>query len=172
MPLVPNYSVAQSSGDLTSLILSDTSTGSDGTLTGRLVYIRDANAKYIVPDGNTTDYVVWPIGDAAITINGIVSRDLALLITVVWYGGSTATYTKQLLWCVDGYGQQFLFELTQYQEQNPRLVTNKNYYFSKMKLFTNLQDARNAVVIGNNQAVAQAALDRAQQLRENKSLFF
>lgn len=172
MALTPNYTVAQSAGDLTTLILTDTSTGSDPAVTGRLVYIQDVDGNFYVPSGTTTAYIYWPAGDSAIEIEGIIPRDLALEILVVWYTGSTASYTKQILWCVNGYGLQFLFELTQFQELNSRLVTNKNYYESKVQLYVNLEDAENAVTIGNNQAVAQAALDRAQQLRENKSLFF
>ncbi len=58
MPITPNFSASQNAGDITVAIFEDTSTGTDGTLTARLIYLRKYDGTYLVPDGVTTGGMV------------------------------------------------------------------------------------------------------------------
>ena len=49
MPLTADFSVSQPLGEPSIVTVTDTSTGSDGTITARRVYIKDAFGNFIYP---------------------------------------------------------------------------------------------------------------------------
>lgn len=171
MPLTPNFTAVQTITDPTILTLTDTSTGSDGGLTSRRIYLQKAGGSYLVETGTTTDYEVWAIGDSSIELD-LLDRDYALNITVQWLTGSTVTYTKTILNGYKAYSEQFAYDLTTYQQSNPKLISNKNFYYSKIQLRCDIDDAVNAIELGNDITNAQAAFNRAKYLIDNPKLFF
>jgi hypothetical protein len=172
MPLSPNFSVVQSISALDTFVITDTSTGTDVALTLRLIYITKYNSEYLVPDGTTTDYIVWPIGSSSLTIADILDKDYAVLINVKWFTGSSVTYTKSILCLFKEYGEQFLRQLTQAQAANRTLLNSKNFWQSKIKLRTLIDDAEQAVSLLNDQSIATFALDEAETMIDNPSLFW
>jgi hypothetical protein len=171
MPIVPAFTVAQSTALPSTLSLSDTSSGSDGTITARRVYLQKSDGTYLVPAGTLTDYIVWSYGDPSILLD-VMDRDYALLIRVDWMAGSNVAYTSSSLNVFTLYAEQFHYQLTQYQTSSPSVIDNQWYYDNKLKLRVSIDEAVNAVEIGGDIFAAQGALDRAAYLILNQSKFF
>ncbi len=171
MSFVQNFSSSQNSGDITIATITDTSTGTDNTLTGKLIYFQKYDGTYLVPEGTTTDYVYWPIGNSSIDVD-ILDKDYCLLITVKWFSGSTVAYTKTILTLFTGYGDLFLRQLTQAMGATPDLIQNKNFWYNKNKLRVLLDDAAQAVSLLNDQTIATYCLNAAKQLTDNPTSFW
>lgn len=172
MALTPNFSTSQSAGTLTTLTITDTSTGSDNTLTGRLIYIRKYDGTYLTPTGSAVDYIFWPISDASLDIANLLDKDYAIDITVFWFAGSTIAYTLAILTLTTGYGDVFLRQLTQALAANKVTITQLNFWYNKNKLRVLLDDAAQAVSFLNDQTIAQFCLDKAKEMEDNIQVFF
>lgn len=172
MPIVPNFSTSQAAGNLDAMTIADTSTGSDGTLTGRIIRLRKYDGTYLVPTDYTANFITWPIGDTTLTVEDLLDKDYAVDITVTWYAGSTATYTKTILTGFTGYSDLFLRQLTQAVAANRTLITRTNYWENKQKLRTLVDDCNQAISLLNDQTIAQFCLDQAKILTDNISTFF
>jgi hypothetical protein len=81
MAISPNFTASQNSGTPNIITLTDTSTGSDGTIAKRRVYLLQSDGTYLVPAGTTTDYIDWIIIDSNISLNDL-TQATALSITV------------------------------------------------------------------------------------------
>lgn len=172
MSFTPNFSTSQPSGTLTSLTITDTSTGSDPALTGRLIYIRKYDGNYLVPTGYTTTFIYWPIASSSLTITDILDKDYCVDITVYWYTGSTQTYSKTILTLFTGYADLLLRQLTQALAGNLIMSKAANFWNNKNKLRVLLDDAAQAVSLLNDQTIGQFCLDEAKKLVDNVSTFF
>lgn len=171
MPLTPSFSATQSLAEPSQITLTDTSTGSDGTITTRRVYIQLANGTYLVEDGTTTDCEVWSYGDAAITLD-LLPRSESPKIIVQWLAGTTIIYTATVNYVFDWADKLFLYQLTQTQTGRPKLIDNANYYLSKIKMIVNIDDAENCVTDADDIYGAQGSLDKNYYLMQNQQLFF
>jgi hypothetical protein len=171
LPLTVSFSVSQSLADPSTITIEDTSTGSDGTITSRRVYIRLANGTYLVVDGTTTDYEVWAIADDTITLD-LLPRSEAPQIIVQWLAGSTVVYTSTAYALFSWADKLFLYQLTQTQAGRPKLIDNKNYYLSKIKMIVGIDDAYNAIYYASDIYNAQESLDDNYYLMNNQQLFF
>lgn len=168
----PNFSTSQSAGDLSTLTITDTSTSLVGGLTGRLITIVKYGRTYLTPKDYTTDYVFWPIASSSLDIENILDKDYCVDITVRWFTGSTATYTKTILSLFTGYSDIFLRRLTQALASDKTTITAPNYWQNKIKLRTLLDDANQAVTLLNDQTIASFCLAEAKKLTDNISMFF
>lgn len=173
MSFTQNFAASQTIGLPNIVLLTDTSTGSDGAITQRRAYLQQSDATYLVPSGTTTDYVVWPYADSSISIN-CLTQDTALNITIQWLDVSNAVlYSKTTLYDFTLYGEQFLLNLTLAQiGSTPNLLQSTGYYTNKMILRVNLDDADNAVSLGSNIYGAQQSLNLATYMETNQQLFF
>jgi hypothetical protein len=93
MSFIPSFTVSQNIGNPMGLVITDTSTGSNNSITERRVYLKNAAGQYVVPSGTTTDYIVWNISDPFIAID-VLSSDMALQIRVDWVGTSNIRITQ------------------------------------------------------------------------------
>lgn len=172
MALTQNFSATQQIGLPSSVYIEDTSTGSDGSISARRVYITDAQNNYLVPTGTTTDYTVWSYASSTISIDCLTS-DTAPYVRVDWVNsGGTVLYTKTTLCDFRLFALQQSFALTQALTAQPNIIQDTNYWTNKMILRCNIDDSVEAVSIGGNQVVAQGALDRADFMVNNQSMFF
>jgi hypothetical protein len=173
MSLVVNFSASQTIGLPSKIVLTDSSTGSDGSVTKRRVYLTKVDSTTLVPSGTSTTYVDWGSfpGTTTITIDAL-DKDYALSVKVDWLDVSNnILYTKTYLIMFSLYNETFYYGLTQAQSSNPSITSNKNYYESKMKLRVELDSAAQAVSFASDQFSAQGALDRATNVRLNTNLF-
>ena len=173
MPLVPNFTTAESLATLANVTFTDTSTGSDGGLTSRRIYIRLANGNWLTTAGESTTeaYETWAIGDASITL-ALLSESTTGNVTVKWMTGSVATYTKTILQIWDLYDYLFAFELIQSQTATPGIIQDTNYYSNFFQFITNIWNAESAVVYGDDLYSSQGALNVNQNMINNQTLFF
>lgn len=172
MPLTVNIEVSQIAGDPATFQLEDISTGSDPGITSRRVYLYDPANNTLVNPGTTTAYTVWDIADDTIEMN-VLDRDRALMLIVQWLTGSTVTYTYTNYYVFTAYTNIFLYNLTVTNQLTfPDILKDQQYLFNKLQLYTYLKDAANAIAYGPDISKAQIALDIAQQMMNNSSLYF
>ena len=172
MSFVPNFSVALAANAST-LTFTDSSTGTDGSISSRRIYLQTYNGSYIVPSGTTTDYIVWPLIDGSTEIlTNILSKDYALSITVQWLSSSpTVLYSKNILYEFPGNAKIFGYQLSQYQSANEKLTNSRNYFLSKAQLWVYIKSSENAIEVGSDIGTAQLNLDAAKYLSDNPQLF-
>ena len=172
MSFVPNFTATQTLGSPTVLNLQDTSSGSDGAIVGKRVYLQKSDGSYLVPTGTTTSYVVWGIGASTIAIT-VLNQDYSLNVLVQWLdAGNNVLYSKSNLFDFTLNSEAFLYSLTLNQSSNPSIVNDQNYYFNKMKLRVEVDSSASAITIGNDIASGQECLDRAAYMIANESLYF
>lgn len=172
MPISPSFTASQNSGTPSIITLTDTSTGSDGAITQRRVYLLQSNGQYLVPTGTTTDYIEWDIVDSTISLNVLV-QDTALSITVQWLSvTNTVIESVTTSFAFTAYNETFYYGLTESQVANSNLTASTNWYQSKLILRVEIDSATQAITFASDIFTAQAALDRATFITNNQSFFF
>lgn len=168
MALTPSFTVASTSV-ASQLLLTDTSTGSDGAVTDRQIIIVNAAGAAIA--GSPFD---WPIAQASITIAPL-QVDAALNITVNWNNSSgTVLYTKSQLFAAVQYAEQFYYSLTQQQAAttNLSILNDLPYFTNKSKLRLFIDSAINAINVGADIFSAQFCISLYQPFLQNPNLYF
>lgn len=172
MPLSPNFTASQNSGTPNLIFLTDTSTGSDGTITKRRIYLLQSNGTYLVPAGTVTDYIEWALVDVTTSLNVLI-QDTALSITVQWLTASNVVVAnKTTSFAFTAYNETFYYGLTESQVANANLTASTNWYQTKMILRVELDSAYQAISFASDIFSAQAALNRATFISTNQSYFF
>lgn len=172
MSLVASFAVSQAVGEPSVIILTDTSTGSDGTITGRRVYLRDSLGVYIVPTGTTTDYVLWDYDDASIEID-MLDEDMALSITVEWFNVSLATvYSAVDIVGMTAYSEDFSYNLTTMLAANPLLVNDNAFRKNKSDLRVYIDSGNQAILASSDIVSAQLCYNLATTLRLKSEYYF
>lgn len=177
MALTVAFSVTQPAGDASGIIFTDDSTGTDGTITKRRIYITDEDDEPVVPEGTTTDYIEWNDFPATTTktITGLLSQDMALYATVQWLtSGGTVVYSDDndddVILC-KRYADLFSYSLIDMQAGNDKLATHANFYLNQIRLYCCIQEAVKATLNGKISS-AQSALNRAKGIMDKSSNFF
>lgn len=85
MPLTENFSTSQVIGLPQRIYFTDTSTGNDGSVGERRIFLQKEDGTYLTPDGSATDYILWPLATNPFYVD-ILDKDYALNVTVVWWG--------------------------------------------------------------------------------------
>lgn len=169
--MAASFSASQDAGNITIATFTDTSTGLINP-TGRLIYLRKYDGTYLVPNGTTTDYILWPITDSFINID-VLDKDYCLDVTVIWLSGSTQEDDVTSLVLFTAYSELFLRNLTMALAGNRiSLTKNDNYWNNKKKLRCLVDDATQAVALINDQTIATQCLDEAKKLTDNIQIFF
>ena len=172
MPLTPNFTASQNYGTPSVITLTDTSTGSDGTIAKRRVYMLQANGTYLVPTGTTTSYVDWALVDTSINLD-VLAQDSALSITVQWLtSGNVVVQSKTTSFAFTAYNETFYYGLTESQVANSNLTASTNWYQNKMTLRVELDSATQAISFASDIFSAQSALNRATYISTNSNFFF
>ena len=172
MPLSPNFTASQNSGTPNLIFLTDTSTGSDVTITKRRIYLLQSNGTYLVPTGTVTNYIEWALVDVTTSLNVLI-QDTALSITVQWLTASNVVVAnKTTSFAFTAYNETFYYGLTESQVANANLTASTNWYQTKMILRVELDSAYQAISFASDIFSAQAALNRATFISTNQSYFF
>lgn len=171
-----NFGVVQNS-DLASLTFTDTSTGSDTNLTARRIYPRNSAGVLVLPSGNTSGYIDWPLPlGTALTVD-LLSKDLALNIQVIWISSSPlappSTYDITNLNVFTKYTKTFIYNRSQDLAAQESLRNDSQWFNSYSQLQSNVDTAElcGTTDILDIQA-AQTALDQAFYLMSHQNLFF
>jgi hypothetical protein len=172
MALNPSFTASQNSGLPSTIVLTDTSTGSDVNVTKRRVFLLQSNGTYLVPTGTTTNYIEWSISSPTISLD-ILAQDTALTITVQWLSVTNVVLnTVTNAFAFIAYNETFYYGLTEDQVGNPNLISSTDWYQNKMILRVELDSAVQAVSFASDIVSAQSALDRATYISTNSNFFF
>lgn len=171
MPLTVSISVSQNSNIPSSFSISDTSTGSDPSITIRRVYLIKPDGTFLVPEGTLTNYIEWPIADPSITLD-VLDRDLSFEILVQWLAGSTVVYEYENSYVFTAYTNIFLYNLSVEQSSNPAIINATNFFANKTKMYAFVKEADNAIAIGQDTTKAQLCLDKAAYMIQNADKYF
>lgn len=173
MPLTANFSTSESLSVLSQVTFLDTSTGSDGGLTSRRIYIQLANGNWLTTAGESTTiaYEIWNIANASIVLD-ILSQSTSATVRIDWLTGSTVTYTKTLSQEWNLYDYMFAFGLIQSQTATPNIISDANYYSNFFAFITNIWNSESAIIYGDDIYSSQSALNVNQNMINNANLYF
>jgi hypothetical protein len=172
MPISPNFTASQNSGTPNIITLTDTSTGSDGSISKLRVYLLQSDGTYLVPTGTTTSFIEWNLADISISLN-VLTQDTALSITVQWLTSvNVVVANKTTSFAFTAYNETFYYGLTESQVANANLTASTNWYQTKMILRVELDSAYQAISFASDIFSAQSALNRATFISTNSSFFF
>lgn len=174
MALSQLFSISQTIGFPSKIILTDSSTGTDAAVVKRRVYITDKDGNYIVVSGTTTDYEEWDDFPATTTITlDLLTSDKAVNVRCDWLNtANTVLYTLTLLRDFTLYAKTYYFSLIKAQSSNPKLKDSANYYQNFIKLLVSIKEADDSVLLLSDISSSQAALNRANTLISSPSNFF
>jgi len=173
MALTPNFSATESLADNNEITLTDTSTGTDGTITTRRVYIELSNGNWLTEDGESTTvaYETWAYADSSIVLD-VLTQSTACTITVEWYAGATLTYTKTEEFCFNLYDYLAALQILQGNTSSPDQVTDTQYYNNLVQFLVNIFNEENAITYGGDIYSSQGAMNRNQLLIDNEAYYF
>jgi len=165
-----NFSVAQGL-DVQSFTLTDTSTGSDPSLTGRTISLFQSDGDLL---GGSV--IPWPLSSGStITLNDIlVPWDYSLNILVEWQSSSPipgSVYSKNTLATFDGQSNEFAYSLVQQISSNQGITRNKDYLYNLALINSDILNAQRCNNFGD-QGAAQECLNRIYNYYVNRSLYF
>lgn len=173
MAIVPNFSTAQPTGEPNNIIFVDTSTGSDGAISFRRIYLRTSSGGFLVPSGTGTDYTLWPYVSATITLD-VLADDMALAITVEWCnaGGTTLYSSVHDAEGFTSYNEDFDYGLTQQMVANPINIQDDDFFKTKSELRTFIDSGDQAIERASDIVGAQQCYSAATNLRVKSQYYF
>jgi hypothetical protein len=172
MALSAAFTATQLLGLPETIVVTDTSTGSDGAITSRRVYITDAYNNYIVPSGTTTDYIAWDYADSSINIE-CLTKDYAVEILVQWLDGSNnVLYDSSALYGFTSFNEDFAYQLTGYLANNYKRTADNGFNDSASQLRLYIDSGDQAISRGGDLMGAQSCYDLATNLRTNSQYVF
>ena len=172
MAFVPAFSISRTPLDDSIVIATDDSTGVDAAITQRRITLTDCNGNTLVVSGTLTSYNEWALLTNPISLS-LLTTDTAVSVLVQWLDVSnTVLYSSTQSYCLANYGKSFLYYLEQQNSLTPSIVQDSNYLTNLTNLWAAILGGINAVEEGNDISASQNALNRANYLRLNESLFF
>lgn len=157
--------------NIRNIILTDTSTGSDPSLTGRTVYLYQSDNSLL--GGSTVD---WPLSSGStLTISDILTPwDFSLNILVTWQSSSPipgSTYSTNHLATFTGNSNSFAYSLLQQISSNQAITRDTNYLYNLALVNSDILNAIRANDFGD-QGAAQESLNRIFNFYVNRSFYF
>lgn len=171
MSLSPNFTSVQSLSSNNLVTFSDSSSGTDSSITNRTIQVLLSDGTYLVPAGNSGTLIQWSYSLPSIEVD-LLKKSTAATVTVVWLAGTTSIYTKTINMEWDLYDYVFLFGLLSNQTSIPNIINDANYYNNVLKMIVNLFNSENAVTLMSDTYSAQSNLDKNFYLMSNQQLFF
>lgn len=172
MPFVANFSASQTLGEESVITLTDTSTGTDGGIVSRRVYLRKSDGTFLVPEGVTTEYITWALAATTKDID-CLTQDMALQVTVQWLNVSNVVlYDKALVYGFTLYNETFDYGLTQVLAGNQLLFNDNSFWKNKSDLRTFLDSGDQAISLASDLYNAQVCYNQATALRLSSQYFF
>src|SRR6185503_356101 len=162
--MVANFTTAQIVGFPSQIVFTDTSTSPDGSVTDRRIYLAKYDGTFLVPVGNSGQFIDWPIASNPITVD-CLDKDYALLMTAQWlYNDGSIQYSKIILAGFTLYNETFDYYLTQMMAANPLLINDNDFWNNKSTLRTDIDAGNQALSLASDQTNAQLCYDLATKL--------
>lgn len=166
MSLTASFTAQSVSGYPNKIIFTDTSSGSDGTITQRRVYAVTDIGTFLVEEGVTTEYSEWDYADATITL-ALLSKDYALRLTVQWLDVNNVVVEDATIDAIGftEFNENFDYQTTQLITSNNKLTDDNNFWYNKTKLRTLIDAGNQAITRDSDLYNAQLCYDTATALR-------
>ena len=162
-----NFSITQNTEK--TITLTDTSTGSDDTITSRTITVKDYK--------NDTFYTtLWDISDSSKTLENLLPKDEVFNIRVDWNTDTpdpSNTYAKTQLAGFDYYNMIQMGQLiSESMARNPSVINDNNFrnYFFNLYFF--IVAERVSVGLMNDIMKGQFSADEATKLRLNQTKYY
>jgi len=167
MAFSPSFTIGISTdGDASAIILTDTSTGSDGAIASRQILL------YQTDNTLLTAAIPWASATNPITINPL-TQDIALNITINWLDSSGATlYTSSQIYAFTFYAELFYATLTRNQSSQFKVTQDSNYYSNKSLLRVLIDSTNQAINVMQDIFSAETCISLYQQLINNQNYYF
>jgi len=170
MAFTGNFSISQGL-DVTSFILTDSSTGSDPALTGRTISLFEADGSLL---GGAA--IAWPLSDGATkTLTGILTPwDFALNVLVTWQSSSPipgSTYSKTEAVAFVGQSNAFAYNLVQQISSNQAITKDTNFLYNLALVNSDILNAQRCSDFGDVGS-AQICLNRIYNFYLNRNFYF
>lgn len=174
MPLSVAISTSQIYGSPSLITFNDDSTGSDGSVAARRIYLTDENGDDIVEEGITTAYNLWSGFPATTSITlDLFLRDTAFSGRVDWVdSGGTVLYTIPVLSHSPMYAKDYYIFLIKSQQSNRKLKDHANFWPNTLRLIGEIKFAYDSLNLMSDVSACQSSLDRAAELINNPANFF
>jgi len=179
MSISTSFTTSQTIGAPSEINIVDTSTGSDGTATGRRIYLQNSLGQYVTESGVTDSvaYTSWPIADGNSISLDVLENATALSITVMYTNVSGVSVSQATELCgFTLYAESFYYSLSQAQAQQntppPTILQDSNYYMQKMMLRVNIDSGNNAITYGDDIVSAQNCYNLANYQIANETFYF
>lgn len=168
MALVPSVTVSNNSVSTNTFTLVDTSTGSDGAIASRQIFI------YLVDNSQAAGSPVsFPLSAGSSISPSILTQDFAYSITVNWLDGSgNALYTFSIIGVFTGFLEWFYYGLVQSIAAQSNIQNDQVFTTNLGRLRTYIDSANQSISIGGSIYNAQNMILLAQQLQQNSTLYF
>lgn len=164
-----DYSVSQGLNPH-NFTLTDTSTGSDPALTGRTIFLYEADGSLL--GGSSID---WPLSlGSTITINGLLNWDFSLNGVVAWASSSPipgSVYTKAQIITFDGNSNDFAYNLVQQISSDQAITKDTNFLYNLALVNSDILNAQRCSSYGD-QGAAQQCLNRIYNFYINRAFYF
>lgn len=162
---------ASQGANISNIILTDTSTGSDPALTGRTVYLYQTDNSLL--GGALID---WPlISGSTLTVSNIlIPWDFSLNILVTWQSSSPipgSSYSNSHIATFTGNSNTFAYSLLQQISSNQAITRNTDYLYNLALVNSDILNADRANAFGD-QGAAQEALNRIYNFYVKRSYYF
>lgn len=172
MALTPSFTIIQQFGSPSDITIYDTSTGVDGSVYSRRVFIELPNGTYLVQEGTTTNFESWSYAESEITLN-VLSTDVSATVTVQWLNISNVVlYEVSNNYGFTGFNEQFDYGLTQMLTANPTLINDNNFFGTKMELRVAIDSGNQALALADDLFATQQCYNVANNIRTNSVYYF
>lgn len=172
MAFIAQFSTSQTLGNSAIINFMDTSTGSDSAIISRQIFLTQASGAPLVPAGNNTNFISWPLINNPLPVN-VLTQDFALLVQVNWLAvDGSVLYTVSQVYCYTNYGESFLYSLTQNQAAQPSLLADTNYLNNKYLVRVYIDSANNAILFGSDTAASQNCIDAYTKIIQDQNTNF
>lgn len=168
MALTPAFSVSNNATNTNSFVVTDTSTGSDGTITTIQFQIYDDTNTPVLNSPISFPYVA----NSTYTIPGL-TQDLAVNIVTNWLNvGGTVLYTANQIFVFTGFLEWFYYSLVQQIAAKATIANDTNFISNLSWLRTLIDSANQSISVGASIFNAANMLSLAQNLQTNQTLYF
>lgn len=172
MAFSPSFTAVQPEGEPSVITFADTSTGSDGAITQRRIYLRKPDATFLVPVGTDTDYVAWLLANTSINVDAL-DKDYALQLVVEWLDVlNNVRYSATLDRGFTQYNESYDYGLTQLLTANPLLSDDNGFREHKSDLRDFIDSGNQALEQATDFYNAQRCYDLATGIRLSSQYLF
>lgn len=174
MSFTPLISAESVSGSPSDILFTDLSTGSDGTISNRLLYVSTYLGTFLVESGSSLEYSEWPLPLSDTITLDLLEVDAGVKIVCQWVdSGGNVLYDYTI--AAEGFtewNEEFLYSQTQLMTYNPLLINDNNFWTNYNKMRTCIDAGNRAITRAADLYSAQQCYDLATVIRKESQYTF